>query len=152
MTASEWLMCDDPLAMLDDLQGRASDRKLRLFACACCRHGWHLLREEPSRHAVLVAERFADGQATRQELGDAQDDAVDAGREGDGRGPVACCHLRLDQSYPAEAAKHVARQMIDLMGRRKGPSGDFQLSDDERRAALRVQAGIWPAPQNLVRS
>src|SRR5262245_40137878 len=29
-----WLTCDDPLAMLDDVAGRASTRKLRLFVCA----------------------------------------------------------------------------------------------------------------------
>ena len=86
MTASEWRTCGDPLAMLAYLQGRASDRKLRLFACGCCRHYWHLLRENESRNAVLVAERFAEGEATQQELEYAGENAADAGREGDGRG------------------------------------------------------------------
>lgn len=43
MTESEWLTSTDPQKMLDFLRtqphmpGRVSERKLRLFACACCR-------------------------------------------------------------------------------------------------------------------
>jgi hypothetical protein len=32
-----WLRCADPDAMLRLLSGRVSERKLRLFACACQR-------------------------------------------------------------------------------------------------------------------
>ncbi len=142
MIVSEWLTCADPIAMLDYLHGRASDRKLRLFACACCRHYWHLLNEKPSRNAVLVAERFADGQATPQELEDAGEEAVDAGREGDGTGPVACCHFPPDQSYPVEAAKHAAREMIDVMNTGRIVSGGGELSDAEWRAELWAEADI----------
>jgi hypothetical protein len=55
--------------MLKFLQGKASERKLRLFAVACCRRLWHLLTEEHLRDAVVMAERFAEGQADAQELG-----------------------------------------------------------------------------------
>ena len=36
MTEQEWLAHDDPLPMLEFVAGRTSDRKLRLFLCACC--------------------------------------------------------------------------------------------------------------------
>jgi hypothetical protein len=47
-------------------------KKLRLLACACCRSVWPLLTEAQSRRAVKVAERFAMGSATEQELNEAR--------------------------------------------------------------------------------
>src|SRR5262249_8061291 len=43
--------------------------KLRLIACGCLRRLWHLLDDERCRHAIQVAERLADGWATREEVG-----------------------------------------------------------------------------------
>jgi len=54
--------------MLEFLKGKASDRKLRMFACACARAVWYLLVDERSQNAVFTAERFADGQASEAEL------------------------------------------------------------------------------------
>src|SRR5262249_36196828 len=79
---AEWDSCTDPqwmLALLSDRDSRvrrsvsgcfrlASDRKLRLFACACCRAVWHLLAEPSSLAAVRVAERYAGREATWEEL------------------------------------------------------------------------------------
>src|SRR4051794_14226933 len=67
MTEAEWRACTDPRRMLEALRDRASDRKLRLFAVACCR-GMGRLLPDRSRHAVDAAERFADGQADEAEL------------------------------------------------------------------------------------
>jgi hypothetical protein len=69
MTEQEWLEWCDPGMMLRHLlRGRAGERKLRLFAVACCRRVWHLLREQSSRRAVELAESYADGLASEEEL------------------------------------------------------------------------------------
>lgn len=49
-------------------QCRASDRKLRLFACACYQRIGHVLPEPLARAALAVAERYADGLASAEEL------------------------------------------------------------------------------------
>jgi hypothetical protein len=73
-----WLNCTDPEAMLAFLRGRVSDRKLRLFACACCRLIWTSLRPLCCRRAVEAAERYADGLATRTDLDRARSQAFEA--------------------------------------------------------------------------
>ena len=45
-----------------------NDKQLRLFACACARDVWDKLTDERSRNAVRVAERYARGKATDEEL------------------------------------------------------------------------------------
>lgn len=67
MTEAEWLASFDPGPMLEFLKGKVSDRKFRLFSCACYRRIWHKL-PEVSRQTVEVAERFVDGKATSVEL------------------------------------------------------------------------------------
>jgi hypothetical protein len=68
MTEAEWLACADPKKMLDCLRGKASERKLRLFACACCRRIWHLWEDEPCRKVIEILEDFVDGKANEEAL------------------------------------------------------------------------------------
>jgi hypothetical protein len=68
MTEAEWLTCKDPAAMLRHVDTTASERKLRLFAVACCRRIWDLLRPKRLRRAVKVAERHAEGRASASEM------------------------------------------------------------------------------------
>jgi hypothetical protein len=59
MTETEWLACTDPAPMLWFLRDKASDRKLRLAACAYCRSVWRFMGKA-SRKAVLLGEQMAD--------------------------------------------------------------------------------------------
>jgi hypothetical protein len=78
MTEAEWRTCADIGAMLEFIDGKTSARKLRLFACACCRSLGDLLTDERSRQALRIAERFAEGQSSAQELADAHEAALNA--------------------------------------------------------------------------
>jgi hypothetical protein len=68
MIPAEWLACSEPRSMLDSLSidpsrpgaSRASERKLRLALCACCRRAWGSLGPD-GRAAVEAAEAHADG-------------------------------------------------------------------------------------------
>jgi hypothetical protein len=76
VTENEWLEASDPEEMLISLgEFGASDRKARLFMCACCRHVWDLFKDERCRNAVETAERFADGLVTDDKMKDAQEEA-----------------------------------------------------------------------------
>jgi hypothetical protein len=75
MTEAEWLVCTDPEPMLQHVRGEAGDRKVRLFAAACCRRVWASLEHEEFRDAVRKAESFADGHVDRAEMLEAHEKA-----------------------------------------------------------------------------
>jgi hypothetical protein len=81
MTEAEWLVAASPRKMIAALNGKGSDRLWRLFAVACARRVEPLMRDERSRRALEVAERFADGAATAGELAAARRRAEEAFRE-----------------------------------------------------------------------
>jgi hypothetical protein len=67
MDQDAWVACDLPDPMFSYLDGRITDRKGRLFGCACCRRGWHLTTDLV-RHAIELAERYADGLVAESEV------------------------------------------------------------------------------------
>jgi hypothetical protein len=69
MTGEEWPECNEPHKMLEYLRnsGMSSERKFRLFAVACSRRIWSWI-DALGREAVEVAEKFADGFASSDEL------------------------------------------------------------------------------------
>jgi hypothetical protein len=90
MTEAEWRSCNSPEAILNLLTAGASPRKLRLYAIGCCRRIWHLLTDDRCRHAVEVAQRFADGRAGERDLFAAEQVVAAAARLwGDVGSPVA---------------------------------------------------------------
>jgi hypothetical protein len=65
MDEGEWLKGEDPQRMLNSVRRsrkhRASERKFRMFAVACCRRLW-LVMDTRSRETVEIAERLAGGE------------------------------------------------------------------------------------------
>jgi hypothetical protein len=71
-TEDEWLVSTEPdiprelmFVTTDDPPSKRklfpSNRKLRLFGCACCRRIWHLLSADWAKESVLLAEAYCDG-------------------------------------------------------------------------------------------
>ncbi|AMV27472.1 hypothetical protein VT84_23935 [Gemmata sp. SH-PL17] len=106
MTEAEWLADTDPVPMFKVIWRNISERKLRLFTCACCRRIWHLLSERLTRPAVKLAERFADGAGTESDWDRVYSALISHASENPDREPLqvnaalgaTCSYLRRD--YP----------------------------------------------------
>src|SRR5437868_6997402 len=60
ITHGEWVGHIDPNWILELIRSNATDRKLRLYACACCRRILHLLGNQHDHNTIQVAEAVAD--------------------------------------------------------------------------------------------
>jgi len=134
MTETEWLGCTDPTTMLATLPDKTSERKLRLFMCACCRHIWPLLLDRRSRRAVETAERYADQLATEEELLQAQEEATRAARELVRAEAHAAAEAALVTTSPATAAWQTAWAVV--RSRVKDVSREIVQREAVRGAAL----------------
>ena len=152
MTEAEWLTNTDPTLMIQSLGGllsirkrrmipkplrdRLSARKLRLFGCACCRRAWGWLTSENARTAVEVAERYADQEASEDELFHAYETAMtiaphtdpgwpdaDPGRDETGR-------LKGASEYPGFEA-HQA--VLNVSGRNFAYTADLAVNAGESK-------------------
>jgi hypothetical protein len=128
----------DPRLPLEILRraGDLNHRKLRLFAAACCRRVWHLLVEQDSRDAVVIAEQVAD-QTARKERPKAADLLVAAGAKAEA---VATRLKKAKAAAGAVAAAEAARWVV------WGQPGDaaFRTADSAARAlrgGVRGEAG-----------
>jgi hypothetical protein len=75
MTEQQWLDCTDPTSMLTFMRAKVSERKWRLFACACYRRAMAIQAELSQSGSVIVvpmeitlAENYADHQVSYDEL------------------------------------------------------------------------------------
>jgi hypothetical protein len=117
MQEAAWLKCSSVVDLLEHLTGKVSVRKLRLFACACCRCLWGSFEDEPARKAVESAERFADGLETwgrMTELGRATRSVPGNPRTAPPRAvafaEAASCCTYSTESLAAQSASNLARQ------------------------------------------
>jgi hypothetical protein len=164
MTEQQWLGCERPDPMLECLRGKGSDRKLRLFACACCRRvgpflEYHRSRQavdyadplqaqreyDEIRRAVEVAERVADGLADPAELGAVfpapdEDDTASAFAAGP------------DATWTARSSAYTARWLAAYCGPTSYPpgAGGRTLSelehDREEAAQVRLLRDLFGNP------
>src|SRR5262245_46662313 len=126
MIEQQWLTCTDPETMLKSGLGKMTERKLRLFACACARQVWHLLDEDPARRAVLLAEQIAEGLVPAREAPVLRPIQTPAGvREDSARAAARCA-----------AAQACARKPdAELAALDAAAAAQFAAPQGERKAA-----------------
>jgi hypothetical protein len=131
--------------MLSFLRGKLSDRKLRLFACACCESVLRFIPNGPCRDVLDVSAKYADGEATADELATSRAIAIGAAERS---GPhsaaawAACAAADPSATRAARAAAEEAREQI----RRVSP----RAAKDEAHAQAEFLRDIVGNPHQSV--
>jgi hypothetical protein len=112
MNEQEWDACTDLTPMLDLLRGKASGRKLSLFAVACCRRDRWLMKDGRSRHAIEWTGRLIEGLTG--------DDDPDAPSSGDCYLMASAAHYCMAVTWQAgngdaEAAVQYVRRVVESL-------------------------------------
>lgn len=109
----QWLSSEWPEELLQCGRRKASARKLRLLACACCRLLWPLLKDAGSRRAVEASEQYADGTIKQAALRRARASTPGRGASAStDRAATAASSAAADTaSYAAEIALRIALEL-----------------------------------------
>jgi hypothetical protein len=152
LTEQEWDSWADPTEMLKHLEvtGRASNRKLRLFACACCRRIWVALPSEASRRAVEASESYADRQVKSGVRRQAEQEARSASSQTSGSkepwkmyAGYAALHAAAKSAW--EAAFSVAQEAKCAAMWYEEPHSERGVGERQERAAAsegRIQCDL----------
>jgi len=170
LTEAEWLADTDASSLLHYLRQHqriskvvGGRRRLRLFACACCRQIWHLITAPRSRDAITISERFADGKASREELAAARQAAQQEARRAENemrriiptlRGPEAqAAQLPWSTATAAEwtAAQGTAVQAAQIVAGWATLAVRSAASGEGEEAANRAWQDLSRRQANLVR-
>jgi len=119
MNEAEWLAESNLFYLLIflDCQKDKHARRLRLFACACCRRVWGLLRFDAAKRCVELAEAYADGEVTREELLAAH---ASAGFD----------TLGTQERGEADAGTQISRRTLDAIGAARFLTSDYYFDID----------------------
>jgi hypothetical protein len=131
---------------MDFLAGRASERKTRLLAVACCRRAWgRFVPASEIQSAIQIAEMYADSDVLRSSLANCRDH-IQAGRYFEGRelwlasaARAACATGRVDAPSVSEAVAN---------GSHTRPRGAEAEADraSERAAHARLARDVFGNP------
>lgn len=113
---------------------QASERKLRLFACECCRLIWHTVETDLCRQAVLIAESYAEGSETTASLIAAYDKADEASVSVGDKAAVSTAETQ----FRVNEAIEVSTCCIDALG---FPARGSPAYGEQMKAAWLQRAG-----------
>lgn len=121
-------------------EGVMSDRELRLFAVRCARSVQHLMKDQSSIGALDVAERYANGEASKHELLDAARAADVAARAAAHDGYVAAWDAYFAAYSAACSARYVVRDTYFAADAAADAAawGAYSTADVAARAAARA--------------
>jgi hypothetical protein len=149
MTEQQWLTSTDSREMLKFLATRdpPSARRLRLFAIAVARRAWALLQREQFRQMIEMAERFADGEVSEQQMlairGPEPEDLPWGVRD------VAYMVTVPPATFGLEVASRVTAHVALALGDAAYPDADF--NHDDYLAAAEVREGEYAVQAVLLR-
>jgi hypothetical protein len=163
MTEAEWMACPHPTPMLDFLQGRVSNRKLQLFACACCRRLLGLFPNAAMRQAVEFSEQDADQLASPEQWIQAEQAVaswLDAPSTLHGRGECTQGEASAVRTvHGLTQRRPLARSSLARYAARDARRAVYEAANDRRaiqRAApqdvVRVARATWQAAQTAYES
>lgn len=127
-TEADWWSCEFPESLLHFLKDKGTINQWRQFAVACCRRIDHLITDERSRRALDVAERYANGSATDEDLEHARTMAQEALEEAKRTewGTEADENFRVTPKYAA-----VSRDLFAVQAVRSAVCRDPRAADDD---------------------
>jgi hypothetical protein len=118
MTEAEWLACNDAIEKLifikqhRGIRRQKKQRKQRLFSAACCRRILPLIGNNRCQYCVEVTERFADDQATSEELQAAEAEANAVWLTDAANSALLAC---LQACYKSNDGMHVSTTTIEAV-------------------------------------
>jgi hypothetical protein len=136
MTEAEWTACADPQRLLEFLRGKASERKLRLFACGCVRRMWRYL-DASARQLVEVEEAVADG-ASR--AADPDWPPPSHWLRGPSAWEAAGYAIRTSTRYEQQARAGLVRDVFGQLFYQRAPANDW-LNATVMKLAQGIYAG-----------
>lgn len=116
MNAAEWHTSSEPLKMLKYLKGKTSQRKLVLYACACCRRLWSKL----STRARRVVDAMEDDEREVPELQGSIYD-LDARRSARGCAELAARFLVIAPKKVHKACEEITKLVCLAAGFHRSP-------------------------------
>ncbi len=152
MDSESWEQSRNLQKMIRSVDPSRCDRKLRLFAVACCRRVWDLITDPAAQRLVELTEQFADGVIDREALRDVWSEAPDHPRAERATKQAAafdCASWRAATDSYTRAAHDAETAVGEAINEPDSPEvrvRKFELRGRERSAQLHLLREVLGNP------